>query len=161
MSCHRQHTVSWRALDSDDLPTRSAPEDALPGGMLAGSVLFHVRWGPSLPMIAVVLASWAALTASLGLLSGTLARTEGQVIGIGVLVSNVLAALGGCWWPIEVTPKSMQTLASFIPTGWTMDALHKLVSFGLPAASALPQVGLLLVTTAAVGVLAAKYFRFD
>lgn len=130
-------------------------------GMLAGSVLFHVKWGPSLPMIGVVLVSWAALTASLGLLSGTLARTEGQVIGIGVLVSNVLAALGGCWWPIEVTPKSMQTLAMFLPTGWTMEALHRLVSFGLPAASVLPQVGLLLVTTAAVAALAAKYFRFD
>jgi hypothetical protein len=58
--------------------------------------------------LVLVLASWAALAASLGLLSGSLARTEGQAVGIGVLLTNVLAALGGCWWPIEVTPPAMQ-----------------------------------------------------
>jgi ABC-type Na+ efflux pump permease subunit len=130
-------------------------------GMTAGSLLFGVRWGATLPMIVLVLASWAALAASLGLLSGSLARTEGQAVGIGVLLTNVLAALGGCWWPIEVTPKAMQRLADFLPTGWTMEALHKLVSFGLPAASALPQVALLLLSTAAVAFLAARAFRFD
>ena len=129
--------------------------------MIAGSLLFHVHWGPSLPMIAVVLLCWAALGASLGLLSGTLARTEGQAVGLGVLLSNLLAGLGGCWWPIEITPKPMQVIAACIPTGWTMDALHKLVSFGLPAASVLPQVGLLVGLTAIVSFIAVRLFRFD
>ncbi len=130
-------------------------------GMLAGTVLFDMNWGPSLWMIVVVLLCFAGLTASLGLLSGSLARTEGQVIGLGVLISNLLAALGGCWWPIEITPKPMQVIASLIPTGWTMEALHKLVSFGLPAASVLPQVGLLLGATLLVSLLASRLFRFD
>lgn len=130
-------------------------------GMTAGALLFGVRWGPALPMIVVVMIAWAALCASLGLLSGSLARSEGQAIGLGVLASNVLAALGGCWWPIEVTPKPMQQLASFLPTGWTMDALHKLVSFGLPASSALPQAALLALFALLVGALAARSFRFD
>lgn len=129
--------------------------------MLAGAVLFHVNWGPSLPMIALVLLCWAALGASLGLLSGTLARTEGQAIGLGVLFSNLLAGLGGCWWPIEITPKPMQMIAACIPTGWTMDALHKLVSFGLPAWSVLPQLGLLVAMTAVVSLIAVRKFRFD
>ena len=43
--------------------------------------------------------------------SATSPRTEGQAVGIGVLATNVLAALGGCWWPIEITPAWMQTLA--------------------------------------------------
>ncbi|HTF90617.1 MAG TPA: ABC transporter permease [Planctomycetota bacterium] len=129
--------------------------------LVAGAFLFHVNWGPSLPMIGVVLLCWAALGASLGLLSGALARTEGQAVGIGVLLSNLLAGLGGCWWPIEITPKPMQTLAACLPTGWTMEALHKLVSFGLPAASVLPQIGLLLALTAVVSVLAVRAFRFD
>ncbi len=50
----------------------------------------------------------------------------GKVSGLGVLMANGLAALGGCWWPIEVTPQWMQTI---MPTGWTMDAMHKLISF--------------------------------
>jgi ABC-type Na+ efflux pump permease subunit len=130
-------------------------------GMLIGGLVFGMRWGPNLPMIVVVMFGWAAFAASVGLLSGSLSRTEGQAIGLGVLVSNVLAALGGCWWPIEITPKPMQTLAEFLPTGWTMGALHKLVSFGLPAASALPQVALLFLFALAFGLLAARTFRFD
>lgn len=130
-------------------------------GMLAGTLFFGVHWGSALPMILVVMLGWASLTASLGLLSGSLARSEGQAIGLGVMVSNVLAALGGCWWPIEVTPKPMQHLAGFLPTGWTMGALHKLVSFGLPASSALPQAALLFLFALLFGVLAARRFRFD
>jgi ABC-type Na+ efflux pump permease subunit len=129
--------------------------------VLAGAVLFHVHWGSALPMISVVLLCWAALGASLGLLSGGLARTEGQAIGLGVLFSNLLAGLGGCWWPIEITPKPMQWIGACLPTGWTMDALHKLVSFGLPAWSVLPQIGLLLAATAVVSFLAVRIFRFD
>ncbi len=52
----------------------------------------------------LVLASYAAMVAVFGMLLGNFARMEGQVIGFGVIVSNVLAALGGCWWPIEITP---------------------------------------------------------
>jgi len=130
-------------------------------GMTAGALFFGVRWGPALPMIVALMFAWAALCASLGLLSGSLARSEGQAIGLGVLASNVLAALGGCWWPIEVAPKPMQQLANFLPTGWTMDALHKLVSFGLPASSALPQFALLALFALLVGALAARSFRFD
>lgn len=39
-----------------------------------------------------------------------LARTEPQTSGIGVLATLILAALGGAWWPIEITPEWMQAL---------------------------------------------------
>lgn len=129
-------------------------------GMAIGAVLFDIRWGDQWAMIGLVMLGWASLAASLGLLSGSLARSEGQAIGIGVLTSNVLAALGGCWWPIEVAPKALQELAKFLPTGWTMDALHKLVSFGLPASSVWPQVALLFGSAWVSLALAARRFRF-
>ena len=94
-----------------------------------GTFLFNMNWGPNLAMVIVVLASWAAFCASAGLLLGSIARTEGQASGLGVLVANLLAALGGCWWPIEITPDWMQFVQKLLPTGWTMDALHKLISF--------------------------------
>jgi ABC-type multidrug transport system permease subunit len=47
-----------------------------------------------------------------------------------VIGTLLLAALGGCWWPIEVAPAWMQQLALFLPTGWVMDALHRLMYFG-------------------------------
>lgn len=129
--------------------------------MAAGTLLFDVRWGSDLPMVLVVLVAWAGLCASGAMLLGSLARTEGQVIGIGVLTSNVLAALGGCWWPIEITPSWMQAVARVLPTGQAMDALHRLVVFEHGAASALPHVAVLVVLTAIVGRLATRAFRFE
>jgi ABC-type Na+ efflux pump permease subunit len=80
-----------------------------------GTFLFKMDWGPDLAMIALVLASWAAFCASAGLLLGSLARTEGQAAGLGVLFANLLAALGGCWWPIEITPDWVQGEHSLLP----------------------------------------------
>src|SRR5262245_55554869 len=108
--------------------------------MVAGSLLFAMKWGPALPMIGLVMLAWAALAASLSMALGSLARTDGQAVAVGVLLSNVLAALGGCWWPIEVTPPFLQSVAKVTPTGWTMDALHHLVSFRDGPASAMPDL---------------------
>ena len=80
---------------------------------------------------------------------------------MAVLGSMILAALGGCWWPIEVTAPWMQKLAWFLPTGWTMNALHKLVSFGAPASSVLPHVALLILAAAAAVWVAGRAFRFE
>jgi ABC-type multidrug transport system permease subunit len=129
--------------------------------MVLAPVLFRVDWGPSLWMVAVVLVAWAAFTASLSLLLGTLARTQAQTTGIGVLASMVLAALGGCWWPIEIAPEWMQAIAMLLPTGWTMDALHKLVNFGYEPAAAVPHVAALTVSAVAAGSIGARIFRYQ
>jgi ABC-type Na+ efflux pump permease subunit len=129
--------------------------------MILGSLAFGVSWGPDLPMLLVVLAVYAALTGILGILLGNLARTEGQAVGIGVIASNVLAALGGCWWPIEITPEWMQKLALFLPTGWAMDALHKLVNFNAGASSTVLHATGMLAVTLVLGWAAARTFRFQ
>ncbi|MDH3806900.1 MAG: ABC transporter permease, partial [Gammaproteobacteria bacterium] len=129
--------------------------------LLVGTFLFKMDWGPDVAMIALVLAAWAAFCASAGLLLGSLARTEGQAAGLGVLIANLLAALGGCWWPIEVTPEWMQGLQMLMPTGWTMDALHKLISFQAGAASAISNVIVLLTGTLVVAALAVNRFRYE
>ncbi|MFQ5653692.1 MAG: ABC transporter permease [Planctomycetota bacterium] len=129
-------------------------------GMAAGTVLFKMDWGPALPMVLLLLLAWAAFNASLGILLGTLARTEGQAIGIGVVSTMALAALGGCWWPIEVTPLWMQKLALLLPTGWTMDAMHRLVSFRDDPGSALPHLMALAAAALITGGVATRKFRF-
>jgi ABC-2 type transport system permease protein len=47
-----------------------------------------------------------------------------------VLASLVLAPVGGCWWPLFVTPEWMQTLARITPHGWANTAFNKLMLFG-------------------------------
>jgi ABC-type multidrug transport system permease subunit len=129
--------------------------------VLVGRFLFGVRFSPDPAMIAAILFAWAAVCAALSLLLGSIAKSEGQAVAIGVLSSNVLAALGGCWWPIEITPRWMQNLALALPTGWTMDALHRLMHFGEGAASALPHLAVLCAAALIAGWGAARIFRFE
>ena len=129
--------------------------------VLAGSVLFGVRWGSNLPILAVVLFFYASLAATLGLLLGNFGRTEGQVVGIGVATTNIMAALGGCWWPIEITPTWAQGIAILLPTGWAMDAMHKLVSFGAAPAAVIPHIAVMAVAAIVAGWIVARTFRFE
>ena len=129
--------------------------------MIAGTVLFHVRWGPNLPMVVLVLLVYGSLAAALGMLVGNFGRTEGQVIGLGVMASNLFAGLGGCWWPIEITPLWTQKLALAFPTGWTMNALHKLMNFGAPPASVLPHLCVTAVAALGAGYILSRSFRYQ
>jgi ABC-type Na+ efflux pump permease subunit len=129
--------------------------------MLAGRVLFHVHWGPNLPVVLLVLLTYGALAAALAMLLGNLGRTEGQVLGFGVILSNVLAGLGGCWWPIEVTPFWAQKLAVFLPTGLTMNALHKLVNFGAAPSTVVPHLCALAIAAGISLYALARTFRFQ
>ena len=129
--------------------------------MIAGTLLFKMNWGPDLPAVIAVMIVYGAMMAVLGVVLGSVARSPGQAIAIGVISANVLAALGGCWWPIEIAPEWMQTLQLFLPTGWAMDALHKLISFGTGAASVVPHLlGMAAATLVLLGV-AVKVFRFE
>jgi ABC-type multidrug transport system permease subunit len=129
--------------------------------MIVGQLLFGVDWGTNLPMVIVLLVAWAAFNASLSILLASVARTQAQMAGLGVVATMALAALGGCWWPIEITPPWMQSLALAVPTGWAMDALHKLVHFGYGPSTAVPHVSALIVAALASGWAGTKIFRYQ
>lgn len=129
--------------------------------MLAGTVLFGMDWGQDFPFVVILMFAWGSFCASCGLLLGTIGRTEGQVSGLGVLATMLLAALGGCWWPIEITPDAMQLLQKFLPSGWAMDGMHKLISFGAGPASIIPNVAALFTGALLIGWLTQRKFRFQ
>jgi ABC-type multidrug transport system permease subunit len=129
--------------------------------LLIGRFILGVDFGPELPMLLTTLVAYIALVASVAVLAGSLATTEAQAIAVGVLTAMVLAALGGCFWPIEITPDYMQTLAMLLPTGWMMDAMHKLMVFGREWSSALPHLLGMAFTAWFVGLVCAKRFRFE
>ncbi len=129
--------------------------------MLVGKFLFKTDWGPHLGAVILLLMIYAGLIAWFAILLGTLARTEGQAAGLGILGSNVLAALGGCWWPIEVVPDWMQQLANFLPTGWAMDAMHKIVIFGNEPSTIVPHLVTMVAVSMVAAWISAKRFRFQ
>ncbi len=126
----------------------------------AGTVLFHVHWGGAWWAVIAVLAVYGALCSVLGMLIGNEGQSPSAVIGAGVIASNVLAALGGCWWPAEIMPLWAQKLALALPTGWTMDALHRLMSFGGSPAEVIPHLAALAGLTLICAWVLARRFRF-
>ncbi|MBI5086386.1 MAG: ABC transporter permease [Acidobacteria bacterium] len=130
-------------------------------GATVGTLLYSIEWGEAPLAAAALLAAYSAFCCSLGLLLGSLARTEGQASAVGVLAGNLLSALGGCWWPVELSPLWMQKLSLFLPTGLAMDGLHRLMSFGEPAGAVLLHVGALLALAVGTGWLASRSFRFQ
>lgn len=128
--------------------------------LLAGQFLFGVRLGANLGPILLTLIIYSWVAASLGVLAGSLARAEDKVIGICVLGSLVMAALGGCWWPLEVGPPILKVLAHCVPTGWAMDALHQMISFGGGIGDAARPIAVLAAFGIAANVAAAKVFKW-
>jgi ABC-type Na+ efflux pump permease subunit len=129
--------------------------------LAVGTFLFKMEWGEHFPAVCGLLAAWAAFNATLSILMGSLARSQSQASGLGVVMSMALGALGGCWWPIEVVPEWMQKLALYLPSGWAMDGMHKLVSFGAQPTAVILNVSALLVGTLILGMLATRYFRYE
>ncbi len=95
-----------------------------------GKFVFGVNLGANLPAVTLTLIIFSWVAASLGVLAGFLLAAEDRVVGVCVLASLLMAALGGCWWPLEVAPPMLKTLALCLPTGWALKALHQLISFG-------------------------------
>lgn len=126
---------------------------------VAGVVLFGVRFGANLPAILLTLIVFAWVAASLGILIGSLITAEDRVVGISVLGSIVMAAMGGCWWPMEVASPTMQHLALCIPTGWAMKAMHTLISFGGNFRDVLTEVAVLATFGVVANFLAIRFFR--
>ena len=129
--------------------------------MLVGSLLFHVDWGGSIAGVFTVILLFCSTGAALSILFGNLATSRGQAVGLGVLGGNVLSALGGCWWPLEIVPPPMQALGNALPTGWAMHGLHRLMSFGDPFSAALPAMLGLLAATLVFLMLAVRTFRYQ
>ncbi len=129
-------------------------------GMIMGWLLFKIHWGNHIIVIFIILLLWAAFNSALAVLLGSFAKSEGQVSAISTVASLLLAALGGCWWPIEITPQWMQNVATLLPTGWIMDILHKLMYFGGQLQDISLQVVLLIVLSIIAMVTAFKKFKY-
>lgn len=129
--------------------------------MAAGTWLFRVDWGAAWWAVAAVLAVNGALCSLLGMLIGNEGQSPGAVIGAGVIASNVLVALGGCWWPAEIMPLWARKPALALPAGWVLDALHRLMSFGGSPSEAAPHLAALAALTLVCAWTLARRFRFQ
>ncbi len=92
-----------------------------------GWALFGITLGhnPLALMIPAVGISFAA--AALALVVASIATAHDSVMSLGVTISMAMAAIGGCWWPLDFEPGWMRELARWMPTTWTMQAFNDLM----------------------------------
>jgi ABC-type Na+ efflux pump permease subunit len=128
---------------------------------LTSTLWLGVHWGDHPLAVATVLLLYTAFASVAGLLLGNFAQSEGQAAGIGVASANALAALGGCMWPIEITPQWAQSLALVLPNGWAMHGLHRLMLFGDGPSAVVPHAAALAALTLACAAVLARRFRFQ
>src|SRR5271170_2487701 len=128
-------------------------------------VLFAVGWAlfgislgrnPLALIIPTVGISFAA--AALALVVASIATAHDSVPSLGVTISISMAAVGGCWWPLDFEPGWMRELARWLPTTWTMQAFNDLMIRNQPPSAAL----LPLAATLGIGMifLCAGLIRF-
>lgn len=79
---------------------------------------------------ALMVITTALFAASLGLLIGAIAKNEEQVIVFALIPMFVLAALGGAWAPLEITPIGFQRIARLTPIAWVMEGFQDIVIRG-------------------------------
>jgi ABC-2 type transport system permease protein len=100
-----------------------------------GILVFHVDMGLAPWAVIVISLLMVLVSAAFSVMLATLVKTDRSASAIAVLASLVLAPLGGCWWPLFITPHWMQFLAKFTPHGWANTGFNKLMLFGADASS--------------------------
>jgi ABC-type multidrug transport system permease subunit len=127
--------------------------------LAVGKFIFQVNLGANLPGVTLTLLVFAWVAGSLGVLAGSVIASEDRVAGICVLAGLLMAALGGCWWPSEISPPALKAVALCLPTGWALKALHQLISFGSGLGAVVIPVAVLAAFGVAANLLAARFFR--
>lgn len=133
------------------------------GLMLAIGVYFFPTIGlPGLdvsdriPLLFLV-ALFAGLAAiGLGLLLGTIARTQEQSAPFGATLVVILAAMGGVWVPVFIMPGFMQVLSNVSPMNWGLNAFYDVFLRKVGLMGILPDIALLFlffILTTSIAIL--------
>jgi ABC-2 type transport system permease protein len=125
----------------------------------AGIFVFKIDLGLAPAAVIILSLLTVLMSSACAVMLATFAKTRRAAGSIAVLSSLALAPLGGCWWPLFVTPRWMQYLALFTPHGWANIGFNKLMVFGADFSSAIPEMLALAGFTLVFFIIAAVRFR--
>ncbi len=128
--------------------------------VVTGMLFFHLNLG-SLWLSCLNILVFTLAMACLSLFIGSVLKKEELIVGVSVLTANMLAGLGGCWWPAEIVPPAFRTLGMVSPAYWAMDMFHKVIFFGKGFEAVWPNLLALLAFTAVFMVLALRFFKIE
>jgi ABC-2 type transport system permease protein len=126
-----------------------------------GIYVMKLNWGSQPLALGVMMIASTLAAAALGTTLGTFVKTEGQASGLSIMIGMVAALLGGCWYPLELFPKTMQNIVQILPTTWAMRGLLDIVLRGQGLVAVLPIAGVLLGFAALFFSIGVWRFRYE
>ncbi|HXS10700.1 MAG TPA: ABC transporter permease [Candidatus Krumholzibacteria bacterium] len=124
-----------------------------------GSLLLHVHMNVNWINFGLVVFAFMLAAASIGMMAASFFKSSEKAGAIGVMISLVLAALGGCWWPLEIVPAGMRAVAHALPTGQAMSAIGEMLAVGPSAPFPAVNIAVLLLMAAIAMPIAARRMR--
>ncbi len=131
--------------------------------LLVGVYLFPLIGLPrldvagKLPLLFLV-AFFAGMAAvGLGLLLGTIAKTQEQSAPFAATFVVILAALGGVWVPVFAMPKFMQALSNLSPMNWGLNAFYDVFLRDVGIVELVPEMALLFAFFMITTLIAISY----
>ncbi|MCD6359093.1 MAG: ABC transporter permease [Dehalococcoidia bacterium] len=124
-----------------------------------GMLALDMDFGRSPGAVILLSVLMVLMSSAFGIMLATLVKTQRSASALGVLVSLAIAPLGGCWWPLFITPRWMQFMAKVTPHGWATTGFNKLMVFGGDFSSAVPEMVALACFGLAFAVVAVLRFR--
>jgi ABC-2 type transport system permease protein len=129
--------------------------------ILFGMFVLGLNWGRE-PLALFVLLTCAALAAgAIGTAMGTFIKTESQASGLSIMAGMVMALMGGCWYPLELFPATVQNIVKVLPTTWAMQGLLDLVLRNGGLSNILLESGVLLGFAAVFFTIGVARFRYE
>ncbi|WP_151893159.1 ABC transporter permease [Patiriisocius marinistellae] len=110
---------------------------------LIGLPILDVSGRLTLLFIVALFAGLAAI--GLGLLIGTIAKTQEQAAPFGATFVVILAALGGVWVPVFIMPKFMQLVSQVSPMNWGLSAFYDVFLRNASIKAIVPEISLLFL----------------
>ncbi len=129
--------------------------------LVIGRFFFHISIGRDIPALILLMFAFAFCCGSISILFGALFRNPDHMTGVAVTVTLAMSALGGCWWPLEVVSKPFKVVAFLLPTGWAIDGIHRLISFGYGLASVTGHITVLILFGIIFITIASAKLRWD
>lgn len=126
-----------------------------------GAFVLNLNWGREPLALAVLMVSFALAASALGTTLGTFVKTEGQASGLSIMLGMVMALMGGCWYPLELFPETVQNIVKVLPTTWAMQGMLDLVLRGGGLMDILPEAGVLLGFAGIFFVTGVMRFKYE
>jgi ABC-2 type transport system permease protein len=126
--------------------------------ILASSVFFGVKWGDTLGLAVLIIATVFG-AAGWGMLITAISRTPAQVANIGTAIMLIFGILGGSFTNLDQMPTFVQLLSKITPNAWGLDGFTTLALGGTLPNLVQPITALLIMGTVLFGTAVILFNR--